>query len=134
VLSLGTCERLEPYPIGISRLSDNSDSVEVQGKVVSLLRKTSIWHWFRSALVWSPDSSYIAVVDLRQKQQLLYLVVVGLAGSTFEHKLDWQDNATDWPPSLDFQCAGRENKLCSNTAGRHRRSQTLHGVPSIMAQ
>ena len=76
----------------LGTVSDNSNSIEVQGKPVFPSEKDSDLHWFRSGLVWSPDSRYIAVVDLRRNQGSLFLVVVGVTGSTFEHKLDWQEN------------------------------------------
>jgi len=86
----------------LGTVSDNSNSIEVQGKPVFPSEKDSDLHWFRSGLVWSPGSRYIAVVDLRRNQGSLFLVVVGVTGSTFEHKLDWQENGGDWPPELDF--------------------------------
>lgn len=86
----------------LGAVSDNSNSIEIEGKPLFPSEKDTDLHWFRSELVRSPDSRYVAVVDLRQKEGSLYLVVVGLTGSTFEHKLDWQDNGGDWPPELDF--------------------------------
>lgn len=72
----------------LGAVSDNSNSVEVDGKPIFPSEKDPDLHWFRSELVWSPNSRYVAVVDLRHRQGSLYLVVVGLTGSTFENKLD----------------------------------------------
>jgi len=106
----------------LGTVSDNSDSVEIQGKLVFPSAKDTHLHWFRSALVWSPDSRYIAVVDLHQKQELLYLVVIEVGGNTIEHKLDWQDNSEDWPPELDFSLRWEGQQTVVEHAGK---TQTL---------
>lgn len=86
----------------LGTVSENSNSIEVQGEPVFPSPKDTDLHWFRSALVWSADSRHLAVVDHRQKQGSFYLIVVGVSGRRFEHKLGWQENKGDWPPELDF--------------------------------
>jgi hypothetical protein len=102
----------------LGAVSENADSIEVQGKPVFPSAKDTELHWFRSGLVWSPDSRYIAVVDHRQKQGSVYLVVVGVTGSTFEHKLDWQEKPGDWPPDLDFSVRWEGNQIVVAHGGR----------------
>jgi len=87
----------------LGTVSEESASIEIDGKPVFPSEKDTEVHWFRSGLVWSPDSRHIAVVDYRQRQGSLYLVVIGVTGSKFEHKLQWQEKAEDWPPDLDFR-------------------------------
>jgi len=110
----------------LGAVSDNSNSIEVEGKPAFPSEKDTDLHWFRSGLVWSPDSHYIAVVDLRQKQGALYLVVVGLTGSTFERKLDWQEKGGDWPPDLDFSVRWAGNQIVVAHGGR---TQTVMMAP-----
>jgi hypothetical protein len=98
--------------------SDNSNSIEIEGKRRFPSQEVTDLHWFRSELVWSPDSRYVAVADLRQKQGNLYLVVVGLTGNTFERKLDWQETAGDWPPDLDFSVRWAGNQIIVAHGGR----------------
>jgi len=47
----------------LGTVSENSDSIEVEGKLVFPSQKDSRLHWFRSPLVRSPDSHHIAVAD-----------------------------------------------------------------------
>ena len=110
----------------LGAVSDNSNSVEVDGKPVFPSEKDSDLHWFRSELAWSPDSRYIAVVDLRHKQGSLYLVLVGLTGITFENKLDWQENGGDWPPDLDFSVRWAGNQIIVAHSGRTQTVMMAH--------
>jgi hypothetical protein len=86
----------------LGTVSENSNSIEVQGEPVFPSKKDTDLHRFRSALVWSADSCLLGVVDHREKEGSFYLIVVGVSGRSFEHKLDWQENKGDWPPELDF--------------------------------
>lgn len=95
----------------LGAVSENSDSIEIQGKPVFPLEKDTELHWFRSALVWSPDSRHIAVVDQRPSQEFLYLAVVGVTGSRFEKKLNWQEKAEDYPPDMDFSVRWAGNQI-----------------------
>ncbi|HXW16151.1 MAG TPA: hypothetical protein VEN79_16710 [Terriglobia bacterium] len=110
----------------LGAVSDNSNSVEVDGKPVFPSEKDSDLHWFRSELAWSPDSRYIAVVDLRHKQGSLYLVLVGLTGITFENKLDWQENGGDWPPDLDYSVRWAGNQIIVAHRGRTQTVMMAH--------
>ena len=94
----------------LGAVDERSDSIEVEGKAVFPSAQDTQPHWFRSGLVWSPDSRYIAVVDQRHREGSVYLVVVGVAGSRFERKLQWQDKAEDWPPELDYTVVWAEGK------------------------
>ncbi len=87
----------------LGTVSEESTSIEIDGKPVFPSRKDTEVHWFRSGLFWSPDSRRIVVVDHRQRQGALYLMVIGVNGSKFEHKLPWQEKAKDWPPDLDYR-------------------------------
>jgi len=95
----------------LGTVSDNSNSIEIDGKLVFPSEKDADLHWFRSELTWSPDGRYIAVADFRQKQGSLYLVVVGVTGSRFEQKLQWQGKAVEWPPDLDFSLRWAGNQI-----------------------
>ena len=95
----------------LGTVSENSNSIELEGKPLFPSEKDTDLHWFRSRLVWSPDSRYIAVADFRQKQGAFYLVVVGLTGSRFEQKLAWQEKAIEWPPDLDFSLSWTGNQI-----------------------
>jgi hypothetical protein len=86
----------------LGTVSENSDSIEVQGKLAFPSEKDSRLHWFRSPLVWSPDSRQIAVADFLPKQGSMHLIVVVVGGGAFEHRLGWHEEAGDWPPELDF--------------------------------
>lgn len=92
-------------------VSENSSSIEVDGKPIFPSEKDTELHWFHSGLVWSPDSRGIAIVDHRQRQGALYLVVVGVTGSRFEHKLQWQQKAENWPPDLNFSVRWAGNQI-----------------------
>jgi hypothetical protein len=106
----------------LGTVSDNSNSIELDGKPAFPSEKDADLHWFRSGLVWSPDSRYIAVADFRQKQGSLYLVVVGLNGSRFEQKLPWQEKAVEWPPDLDFSLRWTGNQI---VVGHDKWTQTV---------
>jgi hypothetical protein len=95
----------------LGTVSENSHSIEVQGKLVFPSEKDSRLHWFRSPLVWSPDSGQIAVADFLPKQGSVHLIVVGVAGGAFERKLGWQETARDWPPELDFSVQWTGNQI-----------------------
>jgi hypothetical protein len=96
----------------LGTVSENSDSIEVQGKLVFPSEKDSRLHWFRSPLVWSSDSRQIAVADFLPKQGSVHLIVVGVAGGAFERKLGWQETtAGDWPPELDFSVQWTGNQI-----------------------
>ena len=110
----------------LGAVSDNSNSIEIEGEPRFPSEKDTDLHWFRSELVWSPDSRYIAVVDLRQKQGPLYLVVVGVTGSRFEQKLQWQEKAEDWPPDLDFSVRWAANQIIVAHAGRTQTVMMAH--------
>jgi hypothetical protein len=110
----------------LGAVSDNSNSIEIEGKPLFPSEKDIDLHWFRSELVWSPNSRYIAVVDLRQKQGSLYLVVVGVTGSTFERKLDWQENGGGWPPELDFSVRWVGNEIIVAHCGRRQTVTMAH--------
>ncbi|HMD96811.1 MAG TPA: hypothetical protein VKM93_05700 [Terriglobia bacterium] len=95
----------------LGTVSEESTSIEIDGKAVFPSQKDTEVHRFRSGLVWSPDSRQIAVVDQRQGQGSLYLVVIGVAGSKSEHKLPWQEKAQDWPPDLDYGVRWAGNQI-----------------------
>lgn len=77
------------------------DSIEIDGKSV-FPAKADARHWFRSALVWSPDSRFVAAVDQRGAEGETFLVVVGLRGLVFEQKLRSQDPDPEWPPQRNY--------------------------------
>jgi hypothetical protein len=106
----------------LGTLTENSDSIEIQGKPVFPSGKDTDVHWCRSALVWSPDSRYIAVVDSRQKQGSVYLVVAGVNGIIFEHELDWREKAGEWPPDSDFSVRWAGNQI---VVAHRERTQTV---------
>lgn len=102
----------------LGTVNENCNSIEVQGKPSFPADKDTDLHWFRSKLVWSPDSRFIAVVDHRQRQGSLYLVVVGLTGSEFERELQWQEKAGDWPPDLDYSVRWVGNQIIVTHDGK----------------
>lgn len=115
-------DRTEIADVGDARdmgaVSEKSDSIEVQGKAVFPSAQDTEAHWFRSALVWSPDSRSLAIADERHAQGSLYLEVIGLSGSRFEHKLPWQEKSEDWPADHDFSLRWDADHLIVEHGGR----------------
>lgn len=61
-------------------------------------------HWFRSNVLWSPDSKTVAIVDhQRRNRKAFYLEIFdSKTGERTEHKLQWADEADEWYPAHDF--------------------------------
>jgi hypothetical protein len=61
-------------------------------------------HWFRSAVSWSPDSRFVAVIDhqRRVKKAFFLEILEAKTGAHRELKLQWPDQADEWYPDHDF--------------------------------
>ena len=80
---------------------NKSDSLEIDGRVVYPGKDDRERHWFRSQPVWSADGRQVAVVDHRQSDSSLWLIIVSIDGRVAAELLARGVPRTEWPPKRD---------------------------------
>ncbi len=100
-----------------SPTEDKTDSLEIDGEALYPSQNDHERHWFRSELAWSADSRIVAVVDHRQADSTLWVVVLAVDGHTVDYVLPWTAPRTDWPPRQDVSLRWDKDRLVAKYKG-----------------
>jgi len=101
-----------------SALEAKADSLEIDGTRVYPLLNDRERHWFRSEPTWSANSRSVAIVDHRQTDGSLWLIVASADGHYSDYKLPWQIPLGEWPPERDVSIRWDRPRIVVQYAGR----------------
>jgi hypothetical protein len=96
-----------------------SDSLEFGNDVVYPDETDLELHRFRSDLVWSPDSRFVAVVDHVQRANRLLLVTASASGAIKATPLPWAVTRVDYPAPEDMTLRWSAGRVVVSHGGRH---------------